>query len=315
VTSVGRVGRRAIVGATVFALSWHGSAVSHADDLEGSGLAGRLHDDGAFVSGSQSHGGGAKSRQRNQKAHLPVFSATGKRVIQRIAVPACPGNDPNQPLAFDSACALALNACRAMGRGTAPLQWIWERRLDSTGEPQAPWVQVGEACQAPPTGIQRLARPVLTRGLIVRAFREVDFARPDIAVQPVGNQTLVNFETFYRVTWPQAGVGPGEIATVTLLGRKVRIRPAVRTYTYSFGDGTSAGPTSDPGGVYPTGRIRHTYVSAGSVGVRVRAVYTGDFSVDGGPWESVDDTVTIAGPVAGLRVREARNQLEAGSEP
>jgi hypothetical protein len=134
-------------------------------------------------------------------------------------------------------------------------------------------------------------------------------------MQPVGNQTLVNFETFYRVAWPQAGVGPREIATVTLLGRQVRIRPAVRSYTYAFGDGSSAGPTTDAGGVYPSGRIRHTYVSSGSVGARVRAVYTGDFSVDGGEWESVDDTVTITGPVTGLRVREAHNQLEAGAEP
>jgi hypothetical protein len=135
-----------------------------------------------------------------------------------------------------------------------------------------------------------------------------------VAIQPIGNQTLVNLETFYRTTWPREGVEPREVATVTLLGRNVRIRPMVETYTYFFGDGSTSGPTSDTGGVYPSGRIRHTYVSAGSVGVRVRAVYTGDFSVDGGAWESVDDTVTITGPPTALRVREARNQLEAGAD-
>jgi hypothetical protein len=148
--------------------------------------------------------------------------------------------------------------------------------------------------------------------MVQRAFREVDFARPSVALQPVGNQTLVNFETFYRVQWPQLGVAPQEIATVTLLGRSVRIRPAVRSFTYSFGDGSSAGPTSDAGGTYPTGGIRHTYASAGSVPVVVRAVYTGDFSVDGGAWEPVDESVTITGPPTALHVREAINRLEAG---
>jgi hypothetical protein len=150
--------------------------------------------------------------------------------------------------------------------------------------------------------------------MIQRAFRDLDFARPSVAMQPVGNQTLVNFETFYRVHWPQAGVAPQEIATVRLLGRSVRIRPSVRSFTYAFGDGSSAGPTSDAGGTYPTGRIRHTYSSAGSVPVVVRAVYTGDFSVDGGAWEPVDESVTITGPPTGLRVREATNRLEAGTD-
>jgi hypothetical protein len=133
-------------------------------------------------------------------------------------------------------------------------------------------------------------------------------------MQPVGGRTLVNFENYYRVTWPRAGVGPGEVATVTLLGRQVRIRPAVEAYTYFFGDGSAAGPTTDAGGVYPRGRIRHTYFRSGAVGVRIRAIYTGDFSVDGGAWDSVDDTVTITGPATGLRVLEARNQLEAGAK-
>jgi len=150
--------------------------------------------------------------------------------------------------------------------------------------------------------------------MVQRAFREVDFARPSVAMQPVGNQTLVNLETFYRVGWPQSGVAPQEIATVMLLGRSVRIRPSVRSFTYSFGDGSGLGPTSDAGGVYPAGGVRHTYSSAGSVPVVVRAVYTGDFSVDGGAWEPVDESVTIAGPPTALRVREATNRLEAGVE-
>jgi len=150
--------------------------------------------------------------------------------------------------------------------------------------------------------------------MVQRAFRELDFARPQVAIQPEGNQTLVNLETFYRVRWPQAGVAPRELATVNLLGRSVRIRPAVRSYDYAFGDGSRSGATSDAGGVYPTGGIRHTYISAATVPVSVRATYTGDFSVDGGAWEPVDETVVINGPPTGVRVREAVNRLEAGAD-
>ena len=53
--------------------------------------------------------------------------------------------------------------------------------------------------------------------MVQRAFRELDFARPRVAIQPEGNQTLVNFATFYRVQWPPAGFAPREVATV--LGR------------------------------------------------------------------------------------------------
>jgi len=231
---------------------------------------------------------GRKSRTR------PVSAARR----QYMLTPACPTNSP-EAASFDISCHYAVTTCALTGQPAGIMSWS----------------RVGGSCPSRNREAETREVPELTQGMIRSAFRRVHFARPEVSMQPAGNQTLVNFETFYRVAWPEIGVGPKEIVSVTMLQRHVRIRAAVRTYTYSFGDGTSAGPTSDAGGVYPTGRIRHTYVSAGSVGVRVRAVYTGDFSVDGGPWESVDDTVTIAGPVAGLRVREARNQLEAGSEP
>jgi hypothetical protein len=249
---------------------------------------------------------------------VPDGQITQARIAQRIqhvATPACAGNDPNRRVAFDAACFYAISLCSARGMGSGLFTWIWSRRIDSSGTPTR-WIRVGQSCPQPRAAVAERVPlppvPLLTLGMVQRAFRQLQFAPPVAAIQPVGGQTLVNLETFYRVTWPTAGVAPREIATVTLLGRQVRIRPAVLSYTYAFGDGATAGPTSDAGGVYPTGRIRHTYVTSGSVGVRIRATYTGDFSVDGGAWEPVDDTVVISGPSTALRVREARNQLEAG---
>ena len=234
---------------------------------------------------------------------------------QFLSTPACPGNDPNRQVTFDGSCFYAVTFCATRGLGGAPFYWIWSRKVSERRAP-TPWLRVGQTCLRPASPARNVTPPalVLTRGMVQRAFRQLDFARPLLAIQPPGGQTLVNFETYYRVRWPSAGVGPREIATVTLLGRQVRIRPSVRAYTYAFGDGTGLGPTSDAGGTYPGGRIRHVYSASGSVRVRARATYTGDFSVDGGAWEPVDETVTIAGPVSSLRVREATNQLEAGSD-
>lgn len=154
-------------------------------------------------------------------------------------------------------------------------------------------------------------RPALTLAIIRQAFREVQFAKPSVRIQPEGNVTLVNLPTYYRVQWPDAGVQPQEVATVQLLGRSVRIRPLGRSFVYDFGDGARTRPTSDAGGTYPDGGIRHTYVHVDTAAVTVSATYGGEFSVDGGPWQEVGDTIQVAGPATALRVREARSHLEA----
>jgi hypothetical protein len=119
---------------------------------------------------------------------------------------------------------------------------------------------------------------------------------------------LVNLDTYYGVAWPVEGVAPGQVATVTLLGHTVRIRPKVVEYEYDFGDGQRE-RTADPGGPYPGGNVRHLYQRVGPVMVGVAATYTADFSVDGGAFRGLDDTVRIAGPTRTLQVLQARAQL------
>jgi hypothetical protein len=47
----------------------------------------------------------------------------------------------------------------------------------------------------------------------------------------------------------------------------------------------------------------------GPVTIGVAAVYTADFSVDGGGFGGLDDTVRIAGPTRTLQAYQARAQL------
>jgi hypothetical protein len=145
-------------------------------------------------------------------------------------------------------------------------------------------------------------------GQVRRAFREVVFARPGVSSEPVGGWALVNLDTYYAVVWPRAGVGPGEVARVRLLGHVVGIRPRVVQYRYVFGDGDSLG-TVDAGGRYPWGRVRHRYQQTGRVRVGVSARYSADFSVDGGPFRGLDETVEVAGPTRVLTVYQARAEL------
>ena len=194
------------------------------------------------------------------------------------------------------------------------MTWIFTRPIGVGGAPSGPWAPTGFSCNIPANVVTgALARPVLTVAAIRDAFKQVDFALPSVNVQPEGNVTLVNLPTYFEVQWPALGVQPREIATVQLLGRSVRIRPLGKSFVYRFGDGDQLGPTSDVGGPYPQGRIRHTYIRpAKAAVVSVVATYGGEFSVDDGPWQEVGETITINGPAEGVQVREARARLEAG---
>ena len=194
------------------------------------------------------------------------------------------------------------------------MTWIWSRPIDESGAPTGSWALTGRSCNIPASVVTAaLARPALTVAAIREAFRQVDFALPAVNVQPEGNVTLVNLPTYFEVQWPELGVQPREIAEVQLLGRNVQIRPVGKSFVYRFGDGDQLGPTSDVGGPYPDGKVRHTYTRpAKSAMVSVVATYGGEFSVDEGPWQEVGETITINGPAEGVRILEARARLEAG---
>ena len=217
--------------------------------------------------------------------------------------PACPGNDPNIGGPYDRSCALLTTTCGFLGEGDGPMTWIWRRPLAADGTPSGVWVKVGHSCNQPLPG---QAGPSLAD--VRRAFREVDFARPRLASQPQGGWALVNLDTYYAVSWPEEGVAPGQVATVRLLGHTVAIRPKVVEYEYDFGDGRVR-RTSDAGGPYPDGNVRHLYRRVGPVTVGVTARYSADFSVDGSGFRALDDTVRIAGPTRELQVYEARARL------
>lgn len=97
--------------------------------------------------------------------------------------------------------------------------------------------------------------------------------------------------------------------TVSLLGRSVRIRAVSAGYRWHFGDGSPVVSTTSAGGPWPHGDVRHVYARPGEFRVHVKAVYRGEYSVDGRSWLPIESMVTLAAPAVKLAVATAHNEL------
>jgi hypothetical protein len=157
--------------------------------------------------------------------------------------------------------------------------------------------------------------------LLVRQQIEKLVPRPGIGVAPPGGKTLVNLQT---VLWANTPADRG-LGTVTLLGTyRVALRVHVQQVAWAFGDGATE--TSDgPGLPYRkgehcttvtcAGHFGHVYASTGTMRITSRVTWSGQYSVNGGPWQDVAGTVD--GPPASIQITvlEARGVLVADPTP
>ena len=230
-----------------------------------------------------------------------------KRVWEYTSATACQHSIPGSAGA-DIPCAGAVQACagNTPAQGQGPQVRLYRREVDAKGVPiSAAWLPIGTTCF--PELVP--GEPVLGIGLILAAFHNTAWAKPVAHTQPEGNVTLVTLPTFFEVTWPAAGFRPGQIDPVTLMGRRVQIRPTSNGFTYLFGDGSSPLQTDSPGGIYPDGDITHAYAKAGVDRVQIDITYGGEFSVEGGEWIPIPDLVTVAGAPQTLTVKTANARL------
>jgi hypothetical protein len=90
-----------------------------------------------------------------------------------------------------------------------------------------------------------------------------------------------------------------------LLGHAVRLDARPVRFTWVHGDGTKA-TTSRPGRPYPAKDVTHLYQRPGDdLRARVDTTYRVRYSVDGGGWANLDETLTAPGPAAAIDVDEA----------
>ncbi len=217
---------------------------------------------------------------------------------------ACPYNTRG---GTDTLCSSAVSACAGNTpvQGLGPLIRLYRRELDPSGAPAAGWQIIRTTCLVDLVP----GKPVLGLGQILAAFNNTPWSKPTVHIQPEGNLTLVTLPTYFAVVWPEAGFQPGEADTVTLLGQQVQIRPTLDHYSYAFGDDTASGPTTSAGGPYPSGDITHTYRTPGVYNTHVDITFGGDFSISGGDWVPIPDTVTVTGPIQPLTVKTAHARL------
>ena len=161
------------------------------------------------------------------------------------------------------------------------------------------WNPLGEQCagpQGPPPAAT--PKPQVTPGLVLTELRRIGLPALQARTQP-RDKTLVNFATIFYAE-PQTFT-----RTLTLLGQSVDVKAEPTSYTWHYGDGSSA-TTSTPGAPYPAKDVTHSYTDAHTtVQPSVDVTYSARFRVDNGAWQAIPDTVTIAGPAASLRISEA----------
>jgi hypothetical protein len=229
-----------------------------------------------------------------------------KRVWEYTSATACQLSTAGG-LNADVPCASSVAACagNTPAQGLGPQVRLYRRELGPNGQPlPAGWQLLGMTCS--PESVP--GKPVLGMALILAAFHNTAWALPTVHIQPEGNVTLVTLPTYFEVRWPAAGFQPDEPDTVTLMGRQVQIRPTNNGFTYIYGDGTSL-QTGSAGGVYPNGDITHVYAKAGTYNSHIDITYGGQFSVEGGEWITIPDTVYVPGQTQVLTVKTAHARL------
>ena len=148
--------------------------------------------------------------------------------------------------------------------------------------------------------------------MIEAAFHRTPFAKPHVTSQPPGGRTLIRTDNWFAMTWTTNGYQPEEIDTLNptdWFGLTVRIKPTLKTITYTFGDGTSHGPTTSLGGPYPTGDIIKAYTTQGTYNTTATATLTGQVSLNNSEWIDIPGEAHIDGPPTTLTVLTAKNRL------
>ena len=253
---------------------------------------------------------------KEQTAALPksgkaTVKKKGKSTVKVVPYeyqipPSCPGNAPGDDMRQVS-CERSIKACIPVKNAEGPLVLVW-RRTVLPDKKFGDWERIGETCW-PNLVPNAKQKPRLTVAMIMQAFSNTPFVKPQVTMQPVGNRTLVNLPTYFAADFSGPGYGPDEIRTVTLLGHTVQIKPVLKSNTFRFGDGTSLGPTASRGGPYPSGDVKHTYLKRGTVAASITTVYGGQFAVDGGGFTDLPGTATVTGPAQQLQVLEATDHL------
>jgi hypothetical protein len=175
----------------------------------------------------------------------------------------------------------------------------WVYRSPTGVEPPS-WRQMGTLCMS-------LAEAGMVEfpGFTIADLRRLPLPAADPVLQPGNGFALLNVPANVY-----AQAEPVELAT-EVVGFPARVRATPARFRWAFGDGATLGPTDDPGAPYPQLRLTHTYTEPGSYAVTLTTLYTGQYSVAGGPWLPIDGEAEVASPPLPVQALAGRNALVA----
>ncbi len=248
-------------------------------------------DDGGGEEGGDGDGGPAGAGPADAPAPDP---------FEWARTPDCPGNAPGS--GSEALCGAATMTCPDPG----DVRYVTYQR--PRGSAAGPWAPAGVACLTPAEaavlpGDDAAAAPVIV--VTGDQFRELPLASASAVTEPPGGALLISVPTVVHA------VGQVQVLPSLVLGVPVAVRATPATYAWDFGDGTVLGPVADPGAPWPAGPHAHAYPVPGRYDIVMSTTYTGEFSVDGGPWEPIDGTSTVASPPQAVVAHSARSALVA----
>jgi hypothetical protein len=214
----------------------------------------------------------------------------------------CGGDDdPYDYRQVESKCGTdaASNFCGAIGCGDPDqVGYYVERRLEGS---DGPWEAAGTTCQGPDG-------PTVTPQRVLEALHRIGLPDAKLQTEPgfKSGKTLVNFDTNFYAT--------ADSVTETFTparrgGHRRGVAGDVHLH-FDSGEPDQTRTTTTPGAPYPELDVTYAYEDAHTtVHPSVDVAYSAQFSVNGGTWQAIPDTVTITGEPISRYLAEAPGVL------
>ncbi|MDR6687347.1 hypothetical protein J2Y41_002912 [Arthrobacter sp. 1088] len=229
-------------------------------------------------------------------------------------------DDPNQYMAdthcradgpdtVDPGC-LALSCPATTPGGDEGTPVIWKQAPKSITNPGwTNWIPVsGPTClydAQPENVLANIAARILND------FRQLPVNPGTLEAQPFPHTLKGGPTNFYTTAAEQA-------FNITILGQTVHLRATPASFTYTFGDGTSLGPTPAAGYSIPEAdwllndtRTSHSYTATGNYPATITTSFTGTYSVNNGPALPINGTLDLTTPPKTIQVWKTEKALVA----
>lgn len=223
----------------------------------------------------------------------PPRAATAAK-LDVLRTPACSANTPaHLAQGLEVSCGTAVNSC-------PPEQILINTWTSPAGQNQ--WSITDTSCLSSndlAPGTTGTPLPTVTMDDV----RRLGLPAATSWIQPASGQVLLNLPVDVYATAAPV------VRTTTLLGYDVTVRATPIAYRWSFGDGTTLGPTPDPGAAYPDLRHTHTYTRPGRYTLTLTTTYTATYTVAGQPARPVTGTAQVTSPARVLTARAGTTVL------